>query len=357
MTFSFIILGILGKKIGFRGRHIVEKTLIGPEKPVDVKDILKTIVIFTLTIESIGAFFLWLAWIPEMGIKQSVYYAIFHSISAFCNAGFSLFTNSLEGYSTHITLNIIVMLLIFLGGIGFIVVYEVLELFRKNTKLSLHSKIVLSAYCVLYLIGSILFYISEKELLKENNILEKIVISIFQSVTTRTAGFNTVEIGALSPTTLFVLILLMAIGGAPGSTAGGLKVTTFTVLIAASLTRIRGHRNVNIFYRTLPREVVYEAVMLSIIGFLLATSATVVFMLNAGTREHSFFIQGFFEVVSALGTVGLSTGITPFLSDSNKLLIAALMFIGRLGPLTLAGALALKQDFDIRYAKEPVIIG
>jgi len=368
MTFSTLFILILGRKILFREKLLLQEGLNRYDIS-NITSLLKYLVGFTFIMEAIGAFVLY----SRFGnLSHRTFNAIFHSISAFCNAGFSLFSNSLINYYKDPVVIITISFLIVFGGLGFFVNYEIRnfllnkinriqKFFKIKLKfvpnnLSLHSKIVLTTTIILIIVGMILLFIFEYNgILKNKNIGESVSITYFQSVTARTAGFNTVNIYSLSNSSLLILILLMFIGGSPGSTAGGIKTTTFATLYFVITSILKGNKNVVAFYRTINDTIVRRALsifMLSItavfIGFLL--------ILTIEGRNFSF-IEILFEVVSAFGTVGLSTGITPFLSSFSKGVIIILMLIGRVGPLTLAVSILEKGGNDIRYPEESLSVG
>ncbi len=296
---------------------------------------------------------------------KALYQAVYHAVSAFNNAGFSLFSDNLIGYQGDLIVNFTIMGLIVHGGIGFIVQYEVLSWLRgKQKRLSVHTKIVLVTTGILILSGAILFFVFERNhIIKDVPVLNKFLASLFQSVTPRTAGFNTVDIGILTNATLLLMIILMFIGASPGSTGGGVKTTSAALLGLLMWNRLKGNTDVNVFNRTIPREIVGRSV--SII-FASAFSVAIIWavLLIAGewhlppleTRSH--FVEYLFDTVSAFGTVGLSMGVTPKLNDIQKLALVFMMFVGRVGPLTLAFSLsreAGKKKFT--YAEEGVMVG
>lgn len=311
----------------------------------------------TFVIEFIGAVILFLRWVFVFKDPlQSIYISVFHSISAFCNAGFSLFSNSLEGYVGDPLINIIIMGLIICGGIGFIVVYEVTQrISRPRRFLSTHSRLVLLTSGLLVIAGFIAFFFIEFDgAFLYYPVTAKIWGALFQSVTPRTAGFNTIPVASLSAISITIMMILMFIGASPGSTGGGIKTTTFAILILSLKNILQGKADIEVFRRTIPSTVVYKALAIVVGTLLLLTS---VFLLLLAF-ESKPFLPLLFEAVSAFGTVGLSMGITPDLTTIGKLLIILLMYGGRLGPLTLGFALtrALKKE-KIEYPEAKVMIG
>jgi len=297
--------------------------------------------------------------ISGWGVLETAEKAVFHSVSGFCNAGFSLFRNSLMGFEADPVINLTMIVLIFLGGIGFIVIVDVIGLiFKKGVsrRLSLQSKIALTVSFVLILVGTVLILFFEK-----NNVLsamtwpQRLWGSLFQSVTTRTAGFNTLPVESLTVPTLIFMSFLMFIGASPGSTGGGIKTCTFAVLIAIVVGMMRNKKKVMLFGRSLPRKIIRETLVI----FFLALSWVFVFtMVLTYFSDGNTAIKSLFEVVSAFGTVGLSTGITPGLNDISKLCIIITMFVGRVGPLTLALAIAFRERKDkYIFPEENIMVG
>ncbi|MDC4223834.1 MAG: TrkH family potassium uptake protein [Candidatus Manganitrophus sp.] len=315
------------------------------------------IFIMTFTIEAIGTLLLWLCFRDEAG---SIFAALFHAVSAFCNAGFSLFPANLEGYVGHLPVNLIISVLIILGGLGFPVLqnlgsYPLFGEDRKNWRLTFHSKMVLAISAGLLTAGTIgLFLLEYNGTLASLPWHHKWMAAAFQSVTARTAGFNTLNMGALSDAALFLLIVLMWVGGSPVSTAGGIKTTTFGVMLATFRSLLRGREEVEIFRRELSPSVVQKALSVGFISSALLAAFLLLFL----WVEKGEFRSLLFEVVSAFNTVGLSTGITPQLSPAGKLILIFTMFVGRIGPLTLAFSLAERVNRGTyRYPRERVIVG
>jgi len=387
MTFSTFILGLLGRRPSLTQREVLYGTL----NELHIRDLfhlLRSIFIFTLAVEILGALLLLLSFNSQMKLGKALWPAIFHSVSAFCNAGFSLFSNSLENFGNHPGVVFTTTFLIILGGLGFAVIVELGDYFRRLPPLgggrtwpggpwsgrpwsgrqwkgfSLHAKIVLTATLLLILWGMLMFFLFEMgNALKGHSIGHQLQMVYFQSVTARTAGFNTVPISNLSGATLLLLIGLMFIGAGPGSCAGGIKVTTFGILVAGALSRFRGREDVELFLRRVPTRTVNRAVAVAFGSVLTILAFTLLLMITEmGLRPYaraSFrFLEVLFEATSAFGTVGLTTGITPTLSHPGKLLITALMFIGRLGPLTIATAVMPAEPTGrFKYAEEEVMIG
>jgi len=311
----------------------------------------------TFVIEFVGAVILFLRWIfVYKNPLQAIYLSIFHSVSAFCNAGFSLFSNSLENYAGDPLVNIIIMALIISGGIGFIVVYEITRKINKPRRtLTTHSRLVLTTSALLVIIGFIaLFFIEFDGAFLNYPLTAKLWGALFQSVTPRTAGFNTIPIASLSAISLTIMMILMFIGASPGSTGGGIKTSTFAILLLSLKNILMGKEDIEVFKRMIPSTVVYKALAIVVGALLLLTS---IFMLLLAF-ETKPFLPLLFEAVSAFGTVGLSMGITPDLTIIGKLLIIILMYGGRLGPLTLGFALTrVMRKEKIEYPEAKVLIG
>lgn len=337
-----------------------------PLRYVDERALLRTVVAVTLALEFVGAVFLWIDWSGRMGPLQAVWPAVFHAVSAFCNAGFSLFSDSLESWRTSpLTLGV-VMGLILLGGLGFVVIEDVqARLRRRAPRLSVHSRMVLATTAVLLLVGwAHYLYFEWSHELAPLPLVHKVTNALFMSVTARTAGFNTVEYWDVSNPSLFFTIILMLIGGSPGSTAGGLKTTTFATLLLAFWARIRGQDDVTAFGRSIPPETVSRAAGLAVGGLILLGSAVFLLMVTeepvAGFRDRVHFLDVVFEAHSAFGTVGLSTGVTQSISPAGRLVLVCLMFVGRVGPAALVAAMisaAGRRKVTYRLGREDVMIG
>jgi trk system potassium uptake protein TrkH len=295
----------------------------------------------------------------------ALYHAVYNAISAFNNCGYSLFSDNLMGYQGDLIVNLTIMGLIVHGGIGFIVQYEVLSWFKGVQKrLSVHSKIVLISTTLLILSGAFLFYLFERNhIIKDAPVLTKILASFFQSVTPRTAGFNTVDIGLLTNATILLMMVFMFIGASPGSTGGGVKTTSAALLVMLMWNRLKGNLDLNIFNRTIPREIVSRSISIIFASaFSIAIITSVLLIAGGGnlppleSRHH--FVEYLFDTVSAFGTVGLSMGVTPKLNDLQKYALILMMFVGRVGPLTLAFSLSRGTGGkSLTYAEEGVMVG
>jgi trk system potassium uptake protein len=364
ITFSVFFFGLMGRSISFKGREIVQSTFLHtPQR--DFYFILKSVLLSTFIIESFGTLILFIRFSKDFSLGQAFYHAIYNAISAFNNCGYSLFSDNLIGYQGDITVNLTIMGLIILGGIGFIVHHEVISKLRNSRKkLSIHTKVVLITTAILIFGGAILFYFFEyNNVIKDLPLKTKILASFFQSITPRTAGFNTVDLGQLTNDSILVIIILMFIGASPGSTGGGIKTTSTALLFLIMWNRLKGNEEVNIFYRTIPREILTRTISIIFASaFSIVLITTVLLFAATGTKtpleSRHLFIEYLFETVSAFGTVGLSMGATSNLNDLQKIFITILMFAGRVGPLTLALSLTLSsKKKSIIYAEETVMVG
>jgi len=366
MTISTVVLLMTGRRPGMTERTVIKDTFTyrGVQS---LSFILRDIFLFALVIEGAGVMLLFFCFIPEKGVGESLHFAFFHAVSAFCNAGFSTFSNNLEGYREDWLFNLIICFLIICGGIGFLVISEIQRNFpfnpRKLTRLSLHTKLVLSFTGGLLMAGTVLILVMEwHNTLAPLSLPGRFLAAFFQAVTVRTAGFNTLPIGNMTNGTLFLFILLMFIGASPGSCGGGIKTTTFATLSLLGISRLLGKERPHIFYRTIPKASVEKAISLTMVASLIVVIGTLAILMSelGGTphpESRGKFLELFFEVISAFGTVGLSTGITPTLSFIGKLIITIIMFVGRLGPLVIAIAISRQKDSRYYYSEENIMIG
>lgn len=356
-TFLFIFIsGGLGV-----GQMNTLKDMVAEKNTSLVTATLKKVVGFTLLAEAFAVVSYYVFWDMEFSSQgQRFLFSVFHAISAFCNAGFSLFTNSLADAqnATNWGINITTMLLIVLGGLGFTVVWEIIQ--RKTEKklwrrrLSVHSRVVVVTTLVLIAVGTVVIL-----LLEWNNTLEgystpdKILLSLFQSVTTRTAGFNTVDTGAMGIPVILGMLILMLIGGSPASTAGGIKTTTFAVLVRSMIMTLRGKKRMEIFKRTIPNTIIFRAMTVILLAVSWISISTIVLTI---IEDHTL-IDLLFEEVSAFATVGLSRGITSDLTSWGKAIIIISMFVGRVGILTFMAAFASRADNrKYRYPDESIMV-
>ena len=361
---GFITFGVgfsmfLKRKIGLAKRNLIQES-VSALKLAGVVKLVKKIIIGTAIFEGIGAVLLAIRFVPKMGLLVGIYNAVFHSISAFCNAGFDLMGryeqySSLTVYSSDIVINITIMLLIIIGGLGFIVWDDIWHNRLNFKKYSLHSKIVLISTTVLVFGSAILFGIFENNNLMQNmNPLEKVLASLFASVTARTAGFNTIDLGAMTQSSKLLTDVLMFIGGSPGSTAGGVKTTSIVVMIFYIGANLRGIQGVNILGRRISEEDVKKASVVIGINLGMAVIALIAITASQNVNMDDLLL----EVFSAIATVGLSTGVTRQLTVSSKLVIIFLMYCGRIGSTTFATSfIGNKRRAPIQYPEERINVG
>ncbi|KXS42671.1 MAG: trk system potassium uptake protein TrkH [Candidatus Frackibacter sp. T328-2] len=356
MSMSTLFALLVGKKITLKERLVIQQDLDQFQLSGIIR-LVRYVLMVAFTIEGVGALILFLRLLKDYPPLKALYFAIFHAVSAFNNAGFDLFGNSLENFTGDITINLVITTLIILGGIGFAVIAELYSNKRNFKRYSLQTKLVLSVTIFLIIFGTIVVFAleySNPETIGDLSLGDKALASYFLSVTPRTAGFNTVPTGALKSSTLFFVIILMFIGASPGSTGGGVKTTTFGAVVAVVYAMITGRRDIEIFKRRLAKEIIFKALSIIIISLLLIVTVTMILTIT----EDMNFLDLFFETVSAFGTVGLSTGVTGKLSIIGKVLITLTMFAGRVGPLTLALAIGYKEEkANIRYPKEKILVG
>ncbi len=322
--------------------------------------LVRYILMITLLIEGIGAVLLSIYFIPIYGQSKGIMFGIFHSVSAFCNAGFDLIGNgkSFMPFVESGYLNFVVITLVIIGGLGFTVLLDVAKT-RKFRKLTLHSKVVLSITGILLASGFVLFLILEftnPDTLGALSFGDKLMAALFQSVTPRTAGFNTIDTAALRDSSKVLTLLLMFIGGSPGSTAGGIKTTTIVLLILAIRSVIIGRDDVEVFNRRINYDTINRALTVFLSAISLVFLVTFILTISEQGKD---FLDIFFETVSAFGTVGLSTGITSELTAVGKIIISLTMFSGRVGPLTVIVALAhrSKKKALVRYPEGKISVG
>jgi trk system potassium uptake protein TrkH len=360
MTFSTLILLVAGKSISIKDRIIIEQGFY-PGATRDVKSLIKNIFFYALILEVAGTFSLFLRWQKDFSWQKALAHSAFHSISAFCNAGFSLFSRSFLSYRGDAWINITLFLLIILGGVGFLVLQEMKEVFsgvfrRRKARISLHAKLVLTVTSFLVVFSSILFLAIEwNHSLKMFSLKEKILSSIFQVVTPRTAGFNTMDLNSLSFAAVLLLIMLMFVGASSGSTGGGVKTSTVGVIFGFLKSKMTARDSVNLFHRTLSLESVMKAFTVITLAICVIFLASFILLL---TQPVASMKEALFEVFSAFSTVGLSLGITSKLTSLGKIVIILTMYIGRIGPLTLLYAFSRQKAFGrFEYVEETVMIG
>ena len=342
ITFSTVVVTMISKKVGYFTKKLIQED-INTNTTFEIQKFVKKVLTTVFIIEIIGAAILFLKFIKIFDYKTAAYYAIFHSISAFCNAGFALFSNNLSDFKNSIIINTVIPVLIFLGGIGFAAILNIYQYFlKKDKRLTTTTRIAIKMSIFLIIFGTIITFIleySNNKTLGTLPFFEKIGAAFFQSVTTRTAGFNTISIAELREPTVFLFVVLMFIGASPGSTGGGIKTTTAGLILFGIVTTIKNKEHLE--YNK--RRIMYVAVVLFLLIWL----------------EDIRVIELGFELVSAFGTAGLSRDLTPQLSSISKLLIMITMFVGRVGPLTITLALSRMKNPKGRYVypKEDILIG
>lgn len=357
MTIATLFSLFIGRTITLRER-LVMTTSLNIDSMAGVVKLTKKVLLGTVFFEGIGAIILSIRFARDFGIVEGIKKGIFHSVSAFCNAGFDLLGvngefSSLTSYAKDPVVNITIMLLVILGGIGFFVWRD---LTSKRTKMELHTKIVLITTAALLLLGFLTFFIFEfnnPATMGGMNIWEKMMAALFQSTTLRTAGFNTIDQGALTPPSMFMSMILMLIGGSPGSTAGGIKTVTVAVLILTCISVLRGKSNVVLFMRKINNRCIMNAVTMFVFGMVFVAFGTFILAINNGAIEAAF------EAISAFATVGLTTGITADLDVFSKIILIFLMFFGRVGLITLGLAVLIRRDVEpkLKYPESRIMIG
>ena len=362
---GFVTMGVLfamffNKKISLRVRELLQESM-NTSKVGGVVRLARKAILGTLVIELAGAALLSFRFVPEFGFFKGVGFGIFHAVSAFCNAGFDLMGgsrgayNSFASYSNDILVNAVIMLLIVIGGIGFFVWDDVTKHKLHVKRYSLHTKLVFAVTFVLIFGGALFFYLFEKDnLMRGMGAQEAVLTSLFSSVTARTAGFNTIDTGALTTSSKLLTMVLMFIGGSPGSTAGGIKTTTLIVLLIYVTSNLRNSRGCNVFGRRLEDDAIRKASNVMILSLLMAVGASI-----ALCYLQPFALEDvMFEVFSAIGTVGMSTGITRGLSQVSRIIIVLLMYCGRIGSMSFAlSFLERKKVAPIQCPVEKVMIG
>ena len=344
VTFSAFFLVVFRRKLGLNGMVLTQSST-GSSSLQNLKSLVKIIVVSTLVIEAVGAALLSIRFIPQFGVVKGIWVSIFTAVSAYCNAGLDLFPGdftSLTAYSGDTLVNVVIMMLIVLGGMGFLVFQDFL-FYRRNRRLMLHTKVVLIATVGLIIIGAAIFFgfeYSNPDTLGNLSLKDKILASFFQSVTLRTAGFNTIDIGAMRDPTKLVSCVLMFIGAAPGSTGGGVKITTFVVLVMTVIATYRNRSETVILHRRVGHSVVYKAMSLMAAGIAVVVLVTSVIVIENGDVG---VIDAMVEATSSFATVGLTAGITTALGMVSKIILILTMFIGRVGTLSLIMALTLKE--------------
>jgi trk system potassium uptake protein len=364
MTFAALVFFIMGRRMSLQSQALVSDTFLQRDAGTEFKEIFRNILLLTFAIEGAGVLIMFLSLVPYEPVSDALFSAVFHSVSAFCNAGFSIYKDNLIFQRNNYGVSFTIMGLIVLGGLGFAVLNEIWSRFKRvlrekttgfGNPMSLNSRVVLRVTFMLLTLGTIamFFFGMTKD---EVTFHDKVLGALFQSVTARTAGFNTVDIGKLPSASLLILMILMFIGGSPASCAGGIKTTTSAILFGRLMASLHGRTEVQLLERRIPQELVNRADLLfglaviwNTVGFL--------FLLTTQSHLNVTALDLMFEQISAFGTVGLSTGLTANLTDSGKLWLCATMYMGRLGPLTVALWMFPRSKVQIGYPKGTVMIG
>lgn len=366
MTLTTFVIAQLGSQAGLRHQAVVMEVL-GANPKTNLRLIVTRVLGLTLLIELLGALLLLPRFLETLDWPMACWYALFHSVSAFCNAGFGLYNDSVVSMRGDPLVNFVLMALIVLGGLGFPVLTDLLRVVRSHprhlwSELRLHSKLTLVMTGWLIVGGALALFLLERDgALAGKPVGERLLIPLFQSVTCRTAGFNSIGLSELSNASLFVMILLMLVGAGACSTAGGLKVSTVAILILNAWSRFTGARHVNVFRRTIPQTSMDRAMATVVLFLVLAAAAlTLLLFVEQGdqARQDRSFLQAAFEVTSALCTVGLTVDYTVTLSDAGRWILIVLMFLGRLGPITVFAALAIdRKTSPNQFMSETPLVG
>ncbi|TCT14693.1 trk system potassium uptake protein TrkH [Natranaerovirga pectinivora] len=363
MTMTTAIFILIGRKITLKERLIIQEALNEYTLSGMVR-LIRKILLGTFIIEGMGAILLSIRFVPMYGLSRGIFMSIFHSVSAFCNAGFDIIGgNSLTPFAGDLLVNVIIILLIVLGGLGFTVWWDIIRVGKEKVaknhsfkrffqKLTLHTKLVLVISSFLIMLGFVFFFLVEfnnPNTLGQMSLPNKILAALFQGVTPRTAGFNTFDLSLMNDASKFMTIILMFIGGSPAGTAGGVKTVTIGVIVLSVLSVIKGKERTEVFNRTIPRDVLRRALAVIVISLGVVISVTMLLSLS----ETGDFMDIFFESTSAFATVGLSLGFTSTLTYFGRIIIAITMFIGRLGPVTMALAFSLRSNKNKGQVKKP----
>ena len=355
MTIATFMAILLGKRISIRNRSILKESL-NHHSVEGTLTLVSTVIISAFVVQGIGGVILSTIFTRQMPVGEAFFYGFFHATSAFNNAGFDLFGNSLINFRHDVLLQLTVITLFVVGGLGFLVLLNIVQQRGNWRKLSLHSKLVLCMTAILCVVGTVTTLAVEYRAAAFADLspAERLLASFFNSMATRSAGMNTIPLLDLHQGTLLLFVVLMFVGSSPSSTGGGVKSITIATSFLMLVALFRGRREITVFRRSIPNDVVLR----SFVVLVLAISAIFVATFLLTVTENISLLTALFEVVSAFGTVGLTLGLTPQLSDAGRLIIIVMMTIGRLGPLTIFYALAQRlTPMDVRHPEEPIIIG
>lgn len=354
MTFAVLVVLLLRKRIGLKERVLIQESL-NQNSMGGLVRLIKTIIFFALFIQLFATLLLSIRWVPEYGLGYGIFTSLFHSISAFNNAGFSLWADSLSGYVGDPLINTVITILFIVGGLGFTVIFDLISK-KKFRTYSLHTKVMLIGTLILNITAMFIIFFLEyqnPETLASLSGQDKFWATYFQALTPRTAGFNTLDLSVMNDSTLLLTSFLMFIGAGSASTGSGIKLTTFIIIGLAVFSYLKGKSEVHLFKNRIPVEIILRSLSISVISLLLVFIA--IFTLTLTEDAPTFAIV--FEAFSAFGTVGLSIGLTEELSELGKVIIMILMFIGRVGPLTIAFALSKSTKPRISYPKGEIFTG
>lgn len=362
MSFATLVSLIIGKKITLRERLVMQESL-NLNSLQGVVKLVKYILAFTFSVELAGAILFSTQFIPDFGIAKGIYYSIFHAVSFFCNAGFDVMGEfkSLTEYYNNSVVILTTSSLIAIGGLGFIVWDEIYH-YKKIKRFSLHSKVVISMTAILIVSGAVLFFIFEYSnpgTMQPMSLKGKVLSSILASITPRTAGVNSINLSAMTSASILLTIILMFIGGSPGSTAGGIKTSTFGILLMTVVSVIRGREDTEYFKRRVSKDIVYKALAVTIIGLGIVFAVTMIlsFTERGSGMPFEYYL---YEATSGFGTVGLSLGLTQKLTTFGKIIVVLTMYAGRVGPLTIAVAMTIRKHDrgnSIRYPEDKILVG
>ena len=354
MTFAILAFMMLGKKIGFKERLMLQQTL-NQESLGGIIKLVKRIFLYSLLMEAIATVLLAIRWVPIYGFWRGLYYSFFHAVSSFNNAGISVFSRGLNPYMTDAFVSLIITTMFIIGGMGFVVLIDINNK-RSFKRLSLHSKIMIIGTIVVNLAATLLFFALEMQnpaTIGQLATSEQLVVSYFQATSTRTAGFGPITIDYFRTSTTMLMLFLMFVGSGSAATSGGIKLTTFVVIIYACIAFIRGRKQVIIAHRTIKERIIIRSFTILSVSFFLVIMSVFVLTMTEQLPANKLF----FEVVSALSTVGLSMGVTENLTYFGRFIIMILMFFGKIGPLTLAFSLARANQEKIIYPSEDILTG
>lgn len=353
MSFAVLVFIMLGKKIGLQNRILLQQSL-NQTSVGGIVRLARSIFVFAIVTQGIAFLVLCLTWVPQYGWQKGMYFSFFHTISAFNNAGFSVWPDNLMRHAGNPVVNLVITSLIIIGGLGFTVVLEVWRK-RSFSKLSLHSKLMLTATLAVNVLATLIIFGLEfhGKAVAHLGTFDQWMAAYFQAITTRTAGFNTVDMGLLTEPTLLFMVLLMFIGAGSASTGGGIKLTTFLVMLFGVVKYLREEEDIVLFRKSIKDSTIVKALAIALVSLVFVC----VTVLALSVIEHAPVLTCLVEIVSAFGTVGLTRNFSPGMSDAGKLLVTFMMFFGKVGPLTLMFTLAKKGQTRIKYPAEDVLTG